>query len=218
MALVKCPECKGDVSDRALACPHCGFPLKQEDEYVLTKGSEEKSSFATFLQILAWICWIGGLIIAISGAQILDSYSSRHTVFSFGTFLTLFLPYLIDGVIVMCMATIVNHISCTYSIVSGLSLGKKKTNIAKNSNTYDLPGKPVHQLESSQTGPSNSSGISSQTEKAEDSSPPENRDKSWISDGSKFTICPQCKYRMTYDFIKARKKCPKCGQPYNPEE
>ena len=27
MALPKCPECKHDVSDKAAACPHCGYPI-----------------------------------------------------------------------------------------------------------------------------------------------------------------------------------------------
>lgn len=27
MALTKCPECSRDVSDRAPACPGCGFPV-----------------------------------------------------------------------------------------------------------------------------------------------------------------------------------------------
>lgn len=27
MALMKCPECGLQVSDKALACPHCGYPL-----------------------------------------------------------------------------------------------------------------------------------------------------------------------------------------------
>jgi|WetSurMetagenome_2_1015567.scaffolds.fasta_scaffold00150_19 hypothetical protein len=28
MALAECPECKGQISDAALRCPHCGFPRK----------------------------------------------------------------------------------------------------------------------------------------------------------------------------------------------
>lgn len=28
MALIKCPECSGDVSDKAPTCPHCGYPLQ----------------------------------------------------------------------------------------------------------------------------------------------------------------------------------------------
>lgn len=27
--LISCPECSNDVSDKALACPHCGIPLKE---------------------------------------------------------------------------------------------------------------------------------------------------------------------------------------------
>lgn len=30
MALIKCPECGREVSDKAAACIHCGFPLGQE--------------------------------------------------------------------------------------------------------------------------------------------------------------------------------------------
>ncbi len=33
MALLKCPECNSDISDSAVSCPHCGFPLKQTDAY-----------------------------------------------------------------------------------------------------------------------------------------------------------------------------------------
>ena len=26
--LIKCPECSLQVSDKAINCPHCGYPLK----------------------------------------------------------------------------------------------------------------------------------------------------------------------------------------------
>lgn len=29
MALLQCPECKGNVSNLALSCPHCGCPLDE---------------------------------------------------------------------------------------------------------------------------------------------------------------------------------------------
>lgn len=29
MALMKCPECEREISDKAYSCPHCGFPMKQ---------------------------------------------------------------------------------------------------------------------------------------------------------------------------------------------
>ena len=31
MPLVKCPECGKEVSDQALSCPHCGYPLKKPE-------------------------------------------------------------------------------------------------------------------------------------------------------------------------------------------
>jgi len=32
MALIKCPECLNEVSDQAISCPHCGYPLKKENK------------------------------------------------------------------------------------------------------------------------------------------------------------------------------------------
>ena len=30
MPLITCPECTKEISDRATACPHCGFPLNSD--------------------------------------------------------------------------------------------------------------------------------------------------------------------------------------------
>lgn len=35
--LIKCPECEVSVSDKAIACPHCGYPLKKGDERTYNK-------------------------------------------------------------------------------------------------------------------------------------------------------------------------------------
>lgn len=32
MALVKCPECSNEISERALTCPSCGFPVSSKSE------------------------------------------------------------------------------------------------------------------------------------------------------------------------------------------
>jgi len=34
MALIKCPECGKEISDKSSACIHCGFPLKQSTENI----------------------------------------------------------------------------------------------------------------------------------------------------------------------------------------
>ncbi|MBS4980692.1 MAG: tyrosine-type recombinase/integrase [Lachnospiraceae bacterium] len=31
MALITCPECSGNVSDKAYSCPHCGFPMQGQE-------------------------------------------------------------------------------------------------------------------------------------------------------------------------------------------
>jgi ribosomal protein L37E len=44
MALIKCPECGKDVSDKAKACPHCGCPIsepqKENDTEIYTQCPE----------------------------------------------------------------------------------------------------------------------------------------------------------------------------------
>ena len=37
MALIACPECGAEISDGARACPHCGFPLKEEPPVAFSK-------------------------------------------------------------------------------------------------------------------------------------------------------------------------------------
>lgn len=43
MALIKCPECNGQVSDKASACPHCGCPAT---EFNKSKNQETISETA----------------------------------------------------------------------------------------------------------------------------------------------------------------------------
>lgn len=35
MALIKCPECNGQVSDRASVCIHCGYPLQEKNQKII---------------------------------------------------------------------------------------------------------------------------------------------------------------------------------------
>ena len=43
MALIKCPECGKEISDKAAACIHCGFPLSLlEKEYVSGEKKNDK--------------------------------------------------------------------------------------------------------------------------------------------------------------------------------
>ena len=41
MALTKCPECSGTVSDKAYFCPHCGYPLQQQTTAIPQKPQKK---------------------------------------------------------------------------------------------------------------------------------------------------------------------------------
>jgi len=32
MALIQCPECGREISDKAASCPHCGYPIQEKQE------------------------------------------------------------------------------------------------------------------------------------------------------------------------------------------
>ena len=49
MSLIKCPECKADISDKAVQCPRCGYPLSDAERMPRRRapsGREWKSKAA----------------------------------------------------------------------------------------------------------------------------------------------------------------------------
>lgn len=40
--LIKCPECELQVSDKAYACPHCGYPLKEKPKPIRKKSNKRR--------------------------------------------------------------------------------------------------------------------------------------------------------------------------------
>lgn len=44
MAIVRCPQCNGDVSDKAKNCPHCNYQLNKYDEVERLRNSVSVSS------------------------------------------------------------------------------------------------------------------------------------------------------------------------------
>ena len=42
--LIKCPECELQVSDKAISCPHCGYPLKPQTINTLSTNIKQKRS------------------------------------------------------------------------------------------------------------------------------------------------------------------------------
>ena len=59
MPLIDCPECRGMLSTKARACPHCGYPTR--------KGGWSRGLFATIAQLP---CFVVGLLMLMVGLVI----------------------------------------------------------------------------------------------------------------------------------------------------
>ena len=70
MALIKCPECGNQVSDRAESCPKCAYPLAGGGSTQAHGGKiqtiEQTSKKYKLQQLLATLLTIGSVIVIIS--------------------------------------------------------------------------------------------------------------------------------------------------------
>lgn len=59
MALIKCPECGKEISDKAVSCPNCGCPLKETiietEQSKINTRRKNHGELIVFLGILAFI-------------------------------------------------------------------------------------------------------------------------------------------------------------------
>jgi uncharacterized membrane protein YvbJ len=67
MALISCPECRREISDQALSCPGCGYPIKAKSEQTsFPTGTAVKTAGGVFA---AWLTapWIARLVVGVVG-------------------------------------------------------------------------------------------------------------------------------------------------------
>lgn len=64
MALINCPECNREISDRVKACPHCGYPIG-DDETDKTINSNKKKSKGIILISILFLMIIGVSVVGI---------------------------------------------------------------------------------------------------------------------------------------------------------
>lgn len=62
MALIKCPECGKEISERASACPHCGYPINHH-------SSQQRAEDYTPKKIMPPV-WLRIIIVVTSFATI----------------------------------------------------------------------------------------------------------------------------------------------------
>ena len=49
--LIKCPECELQVSDKALSCPHCGYPLKKSQSRISSRKKRLPNGFGQITEL-----------------------------------------------------------------------------------------------------------------------------------------------------------------------
>lgn len=74
MALIKCPECGTEVSDRVQNCPNCAYPIKSGQDLLIAvekpKGKGLNTGYVIILVIIILIFLVG---LFISCEQASDS-------------------------------------------------------------------------------------------------------------------------------------------------
>ena len=131
MALIKCPECGLSISDKAAACPNCGYPLQpapEPVEYELTRAYPSASKGAEFLRVVAWLVWMGGLIVAIiTGIVEKETHYYPYTekAFDWGIFLTALGTYAVYGGLIWSVSLLFEDVHNIYTSLSTLRLSNK---------------------------------------------------------------------------------------------
>lgn len=130
MALIKCPECGLSISDKAAACPNCGYPLHPAPEpvgYELSSCASSESKGATFLRVVAWLVWCGGLIVAIGMGHVEKAVGTYRTeiVFDWGIFFTALCTYALYGGLIWSVSLLFEDVHNIYTSLSTLKLSNK---------------------------------------------------------------------------------------------
>ena len=85
MAMVKCPECGRDVSDRAAACPTCGFPIASSFSNVI-KIKLDPGNINTGLDVRIFDARTNKLIVASRTGSVVDLKSDKPLKIYFAMF------------------------------------------------------------------------------------------------------------------------------------
>ena len=97
MALIRCPECGREISSRAKACPHCGFPMDDvikpnEEEVIIETILERKKSSivaSIFLFLFLEVVFTAGFVFCV----LVNVYSQETFQSLSGLFIVLMLLF-----------------------------------------------------------------------------------------------------------------------------
>lgn len=116
MALIKCPECGKEISDRAVSCPHCGYPIKN-----LSREKESVNEYAVILEVYkASIVKCIKIVREVTGLGLKEAKEAVEKV-----------PYLvIDKISLQAATAIKNAFEDEGAVASVVSSSEKSAKIA----------------------------------------------------------------------------------------
>lgn len=128
MALIHCPECDREISEKAAACPHCGYPVKPAaaEAYSLTHAVGFSRSGSGIFRALAWLCWIGGLVVAIFSSISVEHVYQTVTRFDWLNFLTTCCTWALYGGVLWSVGLLFDDVHRIYESVSSLQLAPRE--------------------------------------------------------------------------------------------
>ena len=145
MALVKCPECEREISDKAMSCPGCGYVVRQAEEkqYVLSVPTKAyASSYGNVLRFCAWCVWILGGIYAILMSLKMNSYGVANG-FDFITFMVTGVAVVLGGIAIKCFAEFFDDVCIIRQTLQGMRLvvkDERKTTLSSASTGSSYTG------------------------------------------------------------------------------
>ena len=123
MALIKCPECGLSISDKAAACPNCGYPLQpapEPVEYERTRSNPSESKLGKFLRACVWV---DGICLIIWTIVIIAIYTGE--AFDWGGYFTTLVTYALYGCLIWCFASLSDDVHNISSALTSLQLQGK---------------------------------------------------------------------------------------------
>jgi len=160
MALIKCPDCGKEISDKSEVCIHCGCPIKKKDQPVKSEiiQSNNKTS-STYLKykkkknavLAVWgVLSLIGIVLAVvgfvtyksgSGAPVLGIVGVSVSVVVLGTLLGISISFHVEERVIDGYSIVVYAGAKCILLIDGVVVLKKSSR-----NVYtDLPnGKHIH--------------------------------------------------------------------------
>lgn len=141
MALVKCPECGKEISDKAISCPGCGVPNKKTEtnRYQLSVPHYEyKSTSGSYLRFCGYAVWVLGGIASIVLSLKFNMYG-EVVGFNFWMFLLLAVVFFVGGLVPFGFAKFFDDVHTIRCTLQGMSL----TQVAQQGKAYVVNDKYV---------------------------------------------------------------------------